>query len=39
MKFLWHQSIIPKMFMVDTFLNIGHLLEPKKLVYIMLFPL
>jgi hypothetical protein len=26
--FLLHQSIISKMFMVDTFLNTGHLLEP-----------
>ena len=37
MRFLLHQSIIPKMFMVDALLNIGHLLELKRLVYIIFF--
>jgi hypothetical protein len=27
-KFLLHQSIVPKMFLVDAFLNTGHSLEP-----------
>jgi hypothetical protein len=37
MKFLLHQNIIPKMFMVDALLNIGHLLESQRLVHIMFF--
>ena len=28
MGFLLHQSFVPKMFMVDAFLNTGHSLEP-----------
>jgi hypothetical protein len=28
MRFPLHQIIIPKMFIVDAFLNIGHSLEP-----------
>jgi hypothetical protein len=28
MRFLLHQIIIPKMFIVDAFLNIEHSLEP-----------
>jgi hypothetical protein len=39
MGFLLHQSIIHKIFMVDALLNIGHLLEPKRLVYIIFFHL
>jgi len=28
MRFLLHQNIVSKMFMVDALLNIGHSLEP-----------
>jgi len=28
MEFLLHQSIVPKMFLVDALLNTGYLLEP-----------
>ena len=27
MRFILHQSIVPKMFLVDTLLNAGYLLE------------
>jgi hypothetical protein len=27
MRFILHQSIVPKMFLVDTLLNTGYLLE------------
>jgi hypothetical protein len=36
---LLHQSIVPKMFMVNALLNTGYLLEPQRLVHIMFFPL
>jgi hypothetical protein len=28
MRFILHQNIVPKMFIVDAFLNTGHSLEP-----------
>jgi len=37
--FLLYQNIVPKMFLVDTLLNIGYLLEPQRLVYILFFAL
>ena len=39
MGFILHQSIVLKMFLVDAFLNSGHLLESKRLVHIIFFPL
>jgi hypothetical protein len=35
--FLLHQSIVPKIFLVDALLNIEHSLEPKRLIHIILF--
>jgi hypothetical protein len=34
-----YQNIVSKMFLVDTLLNIGYLLEPQRLVYILFFVL
>jgi hypothetical protein len=28
MGFLLHQSVVPKMFLINTLLNTGHLLKP-----------
>jgi hypothetical protein len=39
MRFLLHQSIVPKMFLVDSLLNTRHLLELYRLIHIMFFPL
>jgi hypothetical protein len=36
MRFLLHQNIVPKMFLVDALLNIKHLLEPYRLIHIIL---
>jgi hypothetical protein len=36
MRFLLHQSIVSKMFLVDALLNIKYLLEPYRPVYIIL---
>jgi hypothetical protein len=36
---LLHQSIVLKMFIVNALLNTGYLLEPRRLVHIMFFPL
>jgi hypothetical protein len=38
-EFLLYQSIVLKMFMVNTLLNTGYSLKPERLVYIMFFPL
>ena len=39
MRILLHQSIISKIFLVNAFFNIKHLLESHRLIYIMLFSL
>jgi len=39
MRFLMHQSIIHKIFLVDALLNTGYLLELLRLIHIMFFPL
>jgi hypothetical protein len=36
MRFLLHQNIVPKMFLVDALLNIKHLLEPYRPIHIIL---
>jgi len=36
---LLHQSIVLKMFIVNALLNTRYLLEPRRLVHIMFFPL
>jgi hypothetical protein len=35
MKFILHQNIVSKLFLVDILLNIGHLLESYRLIHIM----
>jgi len=37
--FLMHQSIVPKIFMINALLNTEYLLESQRLVHIMFFPL
>jgi hypothetical protein len=39
MRFLLHQSIVPKKFLVDALLNTRHSLEPYRHVHIIFFPL
>ena len=39
MRFLLHQSIVPKMFLVDALLNTGYSLELYILMHIMFFSL
>jgi len=36
MRFLLHQNIVPKMFLVDALLNIKHLLESYRPIHIIL---
>jgi len=38
-KFMLHQNIVLKMFMVDTLLNIGYSLQLERLIHIMFFSL
>jgi hypothetical protein len=39
MRFLLHQSVVPKMFLLNTLLNTRHLLKPWRPAHIMFFHL